>query len=69
MKMKALCCEYLNNKNKLHQINFTGSRGERACLICLINIHEVFYEVIVSLQLFKFLNRLIILSLTFQIYK
>ena len=32
------------------------SRDKRVCLICLINIHEVFYDVIVALKILNFLQ-------------
>ena len=42
-----------NWKTKRDQIIFISSRDERACLICLINIHGVSYDVIVALLILK----------------
>ena len=50
--MKALCCKKLNNENRIKLSEFFA-RDERVCLICLINIREVFCDVIVALLIFK----------------
>ena len=57
MKMKALCYEKLNNENRIKlsvlvlemlTVEIVKYNHMRVCLSCLINIHEVSYDVIVA---------------------
>ena len=48
MKIATLCYEKLNNKNRIKLPLLVLEMREHACLLCLINIHEVFYDVIAA---------------------